>query len=757
MYFNDGWKFLYGECENGDYRGCDDSAFRDVTLPHDWSVEHDFDINESSGTGYLPGGIGWYRKHFDMENLPSDSRVFITFNGVYNNSRVWCNSNYLGKRPYGYSSFVYEITDFLKEKNNVIAVKVTRPETADSRWFTGTGIYRDVTLDITGRYSLSALGSVFVKSVLKGRKALVEIDYNIDGGEAEILFEIADLQGEKLAEIKANGENGSCTAELDNPRLWSDESPYLYTLKATVFDGEKISDTKEIKFGIRSLEFDCNNGLFVNGKETKLRGVCVHHDSGALGAAFYKPVWKRRLEYLKKAGCNAIRTSHNPPDPLLLDLCDEMGFYVMDEAFDEWEGFKNKWWQGHNVYPPKHFGYADDFHAWHEKDLSDMIKRDRNHPSIIMWSIGNEVDYPNDPYGYFAFGEVTGNNDANKPKEERIYSEDKPDAKRLTTVAKELVKIVKKHDLTRPVTAALSFPEMCEFIGITDVLDIAGYNYRENFYDEHRQKHPERFIYGSENGHNPDQWKAVKDRKDNCGQFLWTGIDYLGEAGGWPWRASGAGIMDLAGYPKNYRYALRKTYWSEEPTLEIYTSPAQHVYLKSWNGDEGDEKDVTVVTNLQSPIITINGGEKLVPEMSEEGVYRLQVKYSEGEIKVTAADKSGKEYTDSIITNGEAVSLDTKAFDSVDTERNIRLVQIETLLKDADDNVIEDNDRQVDFEVIGGELLGIENGDIKDLTSYCSASRNTLAGKLIAYIRATPDAKIEVKITSGKLSKALTF
>lgn len=752
MYFNDGWKFLYGECENGDYRGCDDSGFKAVTLPHDWSVEHDFDINESSGTGYLPGGTGWYRKHFDMETLPEGARVFVTFNGVYNNSRVWCNSNYLGKRPYGYSSFVYEITDFLKEKNNVLAVKVTRPETADSRWFTGTGIYRDVTLDITGPYSLSQLGSVFVKSDVNGNEATITIDYEIDGGEADICFEICDPDSKAVATAKAKGQRGTCSAQISSPALWSDESPALFTLKATVFDGEKISDTKTIKFGIRTLLFDCDKGLFVNGKETKLRGVCVHHDSGTLGAAFYKPVWKRRLEYLKEAGCNAIRTSHNPPDPLLLDLCDEMGFYVMDEAFDEWEGFKNKWWHGHNVYPPKHFGYADDFHAWHEKDLSDMVKRDRNHPSIIMWSIGNEIDYPNDPYGYFAFSEVTGNNDANKPKEERTYSEDRPDAKRLTTVAKELVKIVKEYDLTRPVTAALSFPEMCEFIGITDVLDIAGYNYRERYYDEHRQKHPQRFIYGSENGHNLDQWKAVKDRVDNCGQFLWTGIDYLGEAGGWPYRASGAGIMDMAGYPKNYRYALRKTYWSDEPVIKIYTSPKEHLYLKSWNYIEGEEIDVTVVTNQPDPVVTINGGEKLTPEMSEEGVYRLKVKYAKGEIKALAGETST-----SLLTHSEVTALDTKVYDSTDADRNIRLIQIETLLKDKDGIAVEDADREIAFEVTGGDLLGIENGDIKDLTSYCSQSRSTLAGRLIAYIRALPGAEVSVKLTSGEITKTLSF
>lgn len=362
MNFNNGWKFHYGECEEGYYRGFDDSEWRDIMLPHDWSIEHDFDINESSGTGYLPGGTGWYRKHFELPEINAASRVFITFGGVYNNSRVWCNSNYLGKRPYGYSSFQYEITEFLRKNNNVISVSVTRPQTADSRWFTGTGIYRDVSLIVTGKYSISGFDSIFATSSVIDNNAIVSVDYKIDGGSAVIAFILKDADGNTVSEKTENGSEGIVKLSVTSPKLWCADEPYLYTLCVNVFDGDAISDEREIAVGIRTLEFDCDRGLFVNGRSEKLRGVCVHHDSGALGAASYKSVWRRRLETLKKAGCNAIRTSHNPPDKLLLDLCDEMGFYVMDEAFDEWEGFKNKWWHGHNVYPPKHYGYADDFH-----------------------------------------------------------------------------------------------------------------------------------------------------------------------------------------------------------------------------------------------------------------------------------------------------------------------------------------------------------------------------------------------------------
>lgn len=745
MNFNDNWSFFKGECEDAYYRGFDDTQWRKLTLPHDWSVEYDFDINESSGTGYLPGGTGWYRKHFDLPELDENTRVFVSFDGVYNNSRVWCNSNYLGKRPYGYSSFTYELTEFLKEKNNVLAVKVTRPQTADSRWYTGTGIYRDVKLYVTGKYSISHIGSIFARTEVCGDKAKLTADFEIDGGSTKIQFILRDKNGNKVSEDCKTAQKGSAGLEVPSPELWSADEPNLYKLCVSVFDGEKLSDQNEIPVGFRTIEFDCNKGFFVNGKPQKLKGVCVHHDSGALGAAFYKSVWKRRLQTLKQAGCNAIRTSHNPPDPKLLDLCDEMGFYVMDEAFDEWEGFKNKWWHGHNVYPPKHYGYADDFHEWHEKDLSDMVKRDRNHPSIVMWSIGNEVDYPNDPYGYFAFEKVTGNNDANKPEKERKYSEDRPDAKRLTVVAKELVKIVKEYDTTRPVTSALSFPEMCEYIGITDELDIAGYNYKEQYYDEHRKKHPKRFIFGSENGHAEEKWDYVKNREDICGQFLWTGIDYLGEARGWPIRASGAGIMDLAGFKKNYRFAQRKLLWSNEAVLEVYTMSDNDLYLKSWNYNESEIVCVAVLTNLQNPKLYLNGKECAACNEMKNNTYYYFVPFESGELTAEAFDKNGKTHTDTIRTHGEAVKASAKVYDDTDKEKDLRLLQFEVFLEDENGNAVTDSDKEIEVSVSGDAiLLGIENGDTSDLTPYYSNKRKTFGGRLIAFVKAKPEAEYEV-------------
>jgi len=560
---NSGWKFHLGDLEYAYYKGCDDSAWQPVTLPHDWSVEHPFDQSYSSGTGYVCGGVGWYRLRFTLPEdiTPPDGgdgkTALVTFGGVYKNSRVWCNTNYLGMRPSGYATFTHDITPFVQPGENVLAVRVEHTDLADSRWFTGSGIYRDVTLTVVDRVHFEPDG-VFVSTVSADEdEALLRIEWELSQ-EAEVSFELGG------ACVSSSGKTGAATLKIEQLKLWSPDCPTLYTLVCRA-EGDK--DEVKIPFGIRTFQFDADTGFYLNGLNMKLKGVCLHHDAGALGAAVPKDVWRRRLRKLKTAGCNAIRTAHNPPDTHLLDLCDEMGFLVMDEAFDEWEGCKNKWWQGHNVYPPKHSGYADAFPEWHERDLAGMVRRDRNHPSVILWSIGNEVDYPNDPYCHPLFESMTGNNDANKPAQERQYDPGKPNARRLTTIAQRLAAIVKAHDPTRPVTAALAFPELSNLIGYAQALDVIGYNYREHLYREDREKYPGHVIYGSENGHAEAEWLAVKDNPAICGQFLWTGIDYLGEAGGWPVRLSPAGLLTTAGFEKP-GYYRRKAMWTGEPMQE---------------------------------------------------------------------------------------------------------------------------------------------------------------------------------------------
>ena len=548
---NSNWKFHLGDEEYVYYKGYDDSGWQNVTLPHDWSVTQPFDESYSSGTGYVCGGVGWYRLRFELPEDIADKAVWVTFGGVYKNARVWCNTNYLGIRPSGYTTFTHDISPFAVPGDNVLAVRVEHTDLADSRWFTGSGIYRDVTLTVTNHVHFLPDG-VFVSTVSANEdEALLRIEWELSE-EADVSFALGG------ACVNASGKTGSTTLRIAKPKLWFPDSPAQYTLACRAGN-----DTLEIPFGIRTFSFDANTGFTLNGVNMKLKGVCLHHDAGALGAAVPKCIWRRRLRKLRAAGCNAIRTAHNPPDTHLLDLCDEMGFLVMDEAFDEWEGCKNKWWQGHNVYPPRHYGYADAFPEWHERDLSALVRRDRNHPSVILWSIGNEIDYPNDPYCHPLFETMTGNNDANKPAQERQYDSNKPNAARLATLAKELVAIVKRHDTTRPVTAALAFPELSNLIGYAQTLDVVGYNYKEHLYREDREKYPAHVIYGSENGHDEAQWLAVRDNPDICGQFLWTGIDYLGECGGWPVRIAAAGLLTTAGFEKP-RYYQRKALWTDE-------------------------------------------------------------------------------------------------------------------------------------------------------------------------------------------------
>ena len=575
------WRFHLGDEPGADYMGWDDAAWRAVTLPHDWSVEQPFDRRHASGTGYLPGGVAWYWRHLTLPDGVAGRRVRLTFGGVYRDAQVWFNSNYLGRRPYGYATFTYDVSAFARPGENVIAVRVAREEVADSRWFTGSGIYRDVALEVSAPTGFETDG-VFVTARPEGEDAMLTIRYET-GGAASVSFALKGPDG-LCADCRADGPSGSAQMLVRRPALWSPDSPALYTLICRACDEKgRGVDEMRIPVGIRYFRFDADRGFFLNGENIKLKGVCVHHDAGALGAAVPKAVWARRLRAFKAMGCNAIRTAHNPPDPHLLELCDALGFLVMDEAFDEWEGAKNKWWQGHNVYPPRRFGYAMEFPQWHRADLEGMIRRDRNHPSVILWSIGNEIDYPNDPYVTPLFKEVLGNNDANKPAAERLYDPRKPDAGRLAVLARELADIARAADDSRPVTSALSFPELSNRTGYADALDVVGYNYREGFYAEDHARYPGRVIYGSENGKSAAEWAFVRDNDFICGQFLWTGIDFLGECRDWPVRISQAGLMDLAGHDKP-GYWHRMAMWTDRRFVKLAAGPAD----AEWDGPESE-------------------------------------------------------------------------------------------------------------------------------------------------------------------------
>lgn len=723
-----GWRFHLGDVPDADFMGYDDRGWRRVTLPHDWAVEHPFDRAHASGTGYLPGGTGWYRCHVGLdEETLRGKRVRLCFEGVYKHARVWVNSNYLGQHAYGYTPFSFDVTEFVRPGENVVAVRVEHEQVADSRWYTGSGIDRGVSLDIREEVSFSGYG-FFARTVsADAERAELRIRYEAPGAE-RVRFRLLTPEGGTAAE--AEGCGGEAVLSVACPRLWSPESPALYTLVGETLLGGRVTDRQEIPFGIRTFVFDADRGFFLNGVSMKLRGVCVHHDAGCLGAAVPKAVWRRRLLKFREMGCNALRTAHNPPDPDLLDLCDELGFLVMDEAFDEWEGTKNKWWQGHNVYPPKHFGYAEDFPEWHERDLAAMVLRDRNHPCVILWSIGNEVDYPNDPYVTPLFREALGNNDANKPLAERLYDVRKPDAGRLAHVAAKLVAQVHALDDTRPVTSALSFPELSNLTGFADVLDLSGYNYREHFYEQDHAKYPGRVILGSENSHAPEAWAAVRDHDFIAGQFLWTGSDFLGECKGWPLRISQAGALDLAGFEKPL-YAQRRALWTDTPYARIACAPAGEKDFGAWGerfrweAEPGAPMRVSIYTNQPEAELCLNG-ESLGVKPASDGRAVWELPWTPGVLTARAGEAA-----DTLAAPAPAARLTAETFPVTD-EENIR--QIAVRLLDADGRPARDT--AVHCQLLGdAELLGIENGCPDDLTPYASPWRNSYNGQCVVYVR----------------------
>ena len=783
---NENWKFHYGEVPEGWYKGYDDSAWTNISLPHDWSVTMPFEKTNSSGTGYLNGGIGWYRVRFSLPKSYKGNRVRVVFDGIYKNSRIWCNSYHIGKRPYGYTQISYDITDFVQfgDIDNEITVRVCHTDLADSRWFTGSGIYRKAYLVIEDPVHAEWNGVAFGVSRADEQSAAVGATVELVNDNAERIT--GTLTG-SLTRCSADGEpvvfarvpvmldanekkSIYLNGVIEQPHLWSCEDPSLYQLTISIEkeDGASfVLDTERV--GIRTFLFDADQGFFLNGKETKFKGVCVHHDGGCLGAAMYRDVWFRRLLTLKEGGCNAIRCSHNPHMPELYDLCDELGLLMMDEAFDEWENPKNKWSTGHNVYPPKHEGYAEDFPEWHERDLIDLVRRDRNHPSIVMWSIGNEIDYPNDPYCHPLFETMTGNNDANKPAKERQYDPDKPNAERLSVIAKELAKIVRTQDITRPVTLAAAFPELSSQIGFFDELDVVGYNYKEHLYEESHKRFPDKPFLGSENGGGYKEWCAVRDNDYISGQFLWTGIDYLGEAHGWPIHGSSAGLLNLAGFEKPGFYR-RKAFWSETPYICILTRPDdgdEHEWRPwnaHWNYEEGEKVVVRVYTSdivqkeadakeiILSLVSEEGSGEGASVEkqleagkiLEDEGCTEWRFAYEPGVLKATCGDASC-----SIQTTGPAVKLMAKIWNAEKNEESAdqagsskpEIMQIEVTLMDAK-GLTANNDLEITAEVIGGTLLGLENGDLADLTPYCEHHRKTQNGRLIVYVKPQKDVKV---------------
>ena len=499
--FDNDWRFHKGDVSGGEQAALDDHAWRRLNLPHDWSIEGPYSAANASGTGYLPGGIGWYRKKFSVAESQRGSKISVAFDGVYRDSDVWINGHRLGHRPYGYSSFQYDVTAYLHfgAQQNTLAVRVDHSESADSRWYTGSGIYRHVWLVTTQPVHVAPWGVFVHTPAVQDAEALVTIE---TGAVNELPSEVAvrlvtsieDATGKEVVSATSGQKIAPAStttvvqqAAVPNPQLWSTDTPRLYTAVTRIYVEDRLSDEYRTPFGIRTIRFDPNRGFFLNGKTEKLKGVCLHHDLGALGAAFSAEALERRLKTLQSLGVNAIRCAHNPMAPELYDLCDHLGLLVMDEAFDEWIAGKHKWIEGWNTGQPGTAGYHEAFEEWSLRDIQDMVLRDRNHPSIVLWSIGNEIDYPGDPFGH------PRGHDGLKPG--------MLDANLLPPVARRLIGAVKSLDGTRPVTEALADTLASNATGLASLLDVAGYNYLEQHYAADHKTYPGRIILGSENFH----------------------------------------------------------------------------------------------------------------------------------------------------------------------------------------------------------------------------------------------------------------
>jgi hypothetical protein len=754
LLFDLGWKFHLGDLNAAKDPLFDDASWRSINLPHDWSIEGDFNSQLASCTGYLPGGFGWYRKTFDIPLGYKGKTITIQFDGVYCNSEVWVNGKYIGKHPYGYTSFYYNLTPYLEiGKKNIIAVRVDHMKYADTRWYSGSGIYRHVWLTVTNKihvaqWGMHVLTPDITPSTAKVTVKTIVANDNKVSKTIKLLSSLLNKDGKEVDKAETDIQLSDSltsvdqTLNINKPVLWNTENPYLYSVKTKLVSGTDVIDEYETPFGVRTIKFDPDKGFFLNGVNTKLKGVCLHHDGGCVGAAVPEKIWKIRLEKLKAVGCNAIRTSHNPVALEFLDLCDQMGFMVLDEAFDEWEYPKNKWIDGWNQTKAGHDGYPDIFEWWGEKDLYSMVHRDKNHPSIIIWSIGNEVDYENDPYS-----DPTGSK----------YSPDKPDASRMVDIAGKFVEIVKSIDTSRPVTMAIANIATSNKVGLPGILDIAGYNYTEWTYQEDHKQYPDRIIYGSENSHNYSAWQTVKNNEFISGQFLWTGVDYMGEARKFPSHAATSGLLDLTSFEKPVYY-WRQAMWSEKPMLYLTARKVRDTDQKSvdpmsnlagflnssdqnehWNYTVGDSVLVMAFTNCNEVELFLNG-KSLGKKKSDPANSCLwwYVPYETGEVKAVAKGPDNKTLTSMLKKVSEPVIIILKPDVAMLKANNQDIAIIEVQLRDKNKNRSLLANNLINFDISGeGKIIGVDNGDASSLENYKSPKRMARFGRCIVIVQTT--------------------
>jgi len=769
LLFNNDWKFHLGDVPGSQQPQATDKDWRALTLPHDWAIEGPYSEQWASATAFLPGGVGWYRKSFSVPASFRNKKVFIYFDGVYKNSEVWLNGHSLGKRPSGFASFQYELTPYLSATGpNVLAVRVDHHEAADSRWYTGSGIYRNVYLLATAPVHIRPWGVAFTTptvsaSAATGRVAVTFVNASAKAATVTVTSTLLDTKGQAVATAKQTvaakpgaDATATLTFPIKQPALWSVDHPNLYRLRTTLEVAGQPTDEVTEEVGVRSIRFDANQGFFLNGENMKLKGLCIHDDAGALGVAVPPEVWERRLKLLKAGGCNSLRMSHNPHADYLYQLCDRLGFLVMDEAFDEWEHGKNKWVAGWNVGTPAQFGSHEYFKEWGEHDLRDMVLRNRNRPSIIMWSIGNEIDYPNDPYSHEVLN--TGRNPQIYGKG---YLPNHPPAAEMGPIAKRLVAVAKQADSSRPITAALAGVVMSNFTDYPAALDLVGYNYQEFRYPEDHKQYPNRIIYGSENGMARDAWTAVDSNAYVSAQYLWTGIDYLGEAGKWPQRANGAGLLDMAGFPKP-EYYLRQSLWTSAPMLYLVAAEAPAAGATgrrprgtaTWNWPAATQVRVSAYTTNETTELFLNG-QSLGKKTGRQPTW--DVPYAAGEL-------SAKGYrNDKVVSEMKLQTAGAPAAIQLTPDRRTLptktrgLAQLEVTIVDEAGRLVPTATDEITVALSGpARLLGIENGDLANHDAPTTPQHRAHLGHLLVYVQATGAGPIGVTLTAPGLRVAKT-
>lgn len=764
--FNFGWRFHLGEVAGAENIAFNDADWRVLDLPHDWSIEGEFSDKHSAGVGggALPGGIGWYRKTFNLSKK-SGVVTFLEFDGMYRNSEVWINGHSVGKRPNGYISFKYDISRYLNnDKPNVVAVKVDNSHQPNSRWYSGSGIYRNVRLIQVSQTYHDQWQSFITSSVQPNGQATVHVNTKVNhqaGGKPfSVTFRVLDASGKEVVsqEIKNGTSDISAAIPLKDVKLWSVKSPYLYSLTTEVRIGKSVVDRTTQSFGVRYFNFDAEKGFFLNGEPMKIWGVCNHHDLGALGSAVNKRAIERQLELLKSMGVNAIRTSHNPPAPELLDLCDRMGFLVMDEMFDMWKKKKSE------------YDYSLDWDDWHKKDLEDFILRDRNHPSVIIWSIGNEILEQWDSTG--------------------------------VPITKELAGIVRSLDTTRVLTTGNNSPVPENSLIKADVLDLIGFNYNHDKFENFPKTFPGKKFIATETtsalatrGHydmpsdsirrwpiawdkvftegNPDNsvsaydnvsapWgstheetlRVMKKHAFLSGMFIWTGFDYLGEPTPyiWPSRSSYFGVLDLAGFPKDAFY-LYQSEWTNTPLLHVFPH---------WNWKPGQTVDIWAFYNNADEVeLFLNSRSAGVKRKTTDSLHVMwRLEFEAGTLKAVSR-RNGKvvlEKTISTATNPARLMLTADRSKIAADGNDLCFVTVKMV--DENGNTVPFGDNAVTFTVEGpARLIATDNGDPVSHVSFQSETVKIFHGLALGVIKAgTSAGPVKITVSSpGLLSETIVI